>query len=127
MVKGVGPKQNIPRNATGITGKASPPYRSADLGFSAIPEQLTNRMKSYFLPMPNRLENRNIKLGLEDLQKISRAMDKAEAKGARSPLLLYKDVALVASIPNRTIITAVDGSGENEQIFTDIDSAIIFK
>ena len=54
-------------------------------------------------------------------------MDRIAAKGARSPLLLYNNVALLASVPNRTIITAVDGTMEKEQLYTNIDSAVIFE
>ncbi|MEW5785298.1 MAG: TIGR02530 family flagellar biosynthesis protein [Bacillota bacterium] len=74
-----------------------------------------------------RMESRNIELHEEDLHKIGEAMDKAKAKGARSSLLLYGEIALLASVTNRTIITAVDGATEREQIFTGIDSAVIVK
>ena len=75
----------------------------------------------------SRLEQRKIKLDREDLHKITEAIDKIAAKGARAPLLLYNDIALLVSVPNRTVITAVDGTVENEQIYTHIDSAVIFK
>ena len=54
-------------------------------------------------------------------------MEKAGSKGARSSLLLYGDIALVASVVNRTIITAIDDVEAREHIFTGIDSAIIVK
>lgn len=74
-----------------------------------------------------RMESRNIQLQDSDLHRILEAMDKAKAKGARSSLLLYGEIALLASVTNRTIITAVDGTSEREQIFTGIDSAVILK
>ncbi len=58
------------------------------------------------------------------MKTLESAMDKAEAKGARESLLLYKDIAFIASIKSRTLITAVDPKESKEKIFTNIDSAV---
>ncbi len=52
-------------------------------------------------------------------------MDKAAAKGARESLILMDNLALVVSIRNRTVITAVDEKRMKEHVFTNIDSAVI--
>lgn len=70
-----------------------------------------------------RLTERNIELSDEDMGKLSDAFDKAENKGAKDSVILYKDLAFVASIKNRTIITAMPKGEEN--IFTNIDSVIL--
>jgi flagellar operon protein len=72
-----------------------------------------------------RLKRRNIELDDGDIKKLSEAIDKAESKGARESLLLYKDIAFTASIRNKTIITAVDGQSAKDNVFTNIDSAVI--
>ncbi len=72
-----------------------------------------------------RIKTRNIELDGKDLKKLTDAIDKADSKGARESLLLYKDVAFIASIRNKTIITAVDGQNAKDNIFTNIDSAVI--
>lgn len=74
-----------------------------------------------------RMESRSIKLDESDMREISAAVEKAGNKGARSSLLLYGDVALIASVTNRTIITAIDETEAQEHIFTGIDSAVIVK
>jgi|Deesub1362A_J573_1020465.scaffolds.fasta_scaffold00029_43 flagellar operon protein len=74
-----------------------------------------------------RLAERQVNLGLRDLEKISRAVSLAEAKGARQSLLIYGDLALVTSIANRTVVTAVNGEAAANNIFTNIDSAVIVK
>lgn len=71
-----------------------------------------------------RLQQRNIMLSENDLDILKTAMEKAEMKGARESVLFYKDTAFITSIRNKTIITAVDSNGE-ENIFTNIDSAVI--
>jgi flagellar operon protein len=72
-----------------------------------------------------RIKTRNIELDGKDLKKLTDAIDKADSKGAKESLLLYKDVAFIASIRNKTIITAVDGQNAKDNIFTNIDSAVI--
>jgi flagellar operon protein len=39
--------------------------------------------------------------------------------------MIYKDTALIASIENRTIITAVNKDRAKDNIFTNIDSVVI--
>jgi len=72
-----------------------------------------------------RLDQRNLDLTEDDIKNLESAVDKAEAKGARESLLLYKEMAFVASIRNRTIITAVGQRDAKENVFTNIDSAVI--
>jgi flagellar operon protein len=72
-----------------------------------------------------RMEERQISLSEEDIDKINKAMDVLEEKGARESLLLYKDSAFIASISSRTIITAMK-SGEIDTV-TNIDSAVNIK
>ena len=53
------------------------------------------------------------------------AVDKARNKGGRETLILLGDVALVVSVVNRTVITAIDGDSLKDNVFTQIDSAVI--
>ena len=72
-----------------------------------------------------RLQSRNITLSQDDVQKMNAMADKAAAKGAKNSLFMMRDVALVVSIKNRTVITAVDQDSMKENVFTNIDSAAI--
>lgn len=71
-----------------------------------------------------RMAERQIVLAGENLAGVATAMDRAAARGARSSLLIMGDVALVASIANRTVVTAVPREELKEHIFTNIDSAV---
>ena len=42
-------------------------------------------------------------------------------------LLLYNDVAMLASSKNKTIVTAMNGDELQEHVFTNIDSAVIIR
>jgi flagellar operon protein len=72
-----------------------------------------------------RLKDRNISLNESDMNKINEGINKADEKGSRESLILYKDVVLVASVRNRTIITAVDKDSSKGNVFTNIDSVVI--
>jgi flagellar operon protein len=74
-----------------------------------------------------RLESRNIKLTPDDVSRMNAMADKAAAKGSKQSLFMMNDVALVVSIKNRTVITAVDRESMKENVFTNIDSAAIIK
>lgn len=72
-----------------------------------------------------RLSMRNINLSAQDLSNITNAVNKAAAKGARQSLLVMNNLALIVSVTNRTVITALDDSNMKENVFTNIDSAVI--
>jgi flagellar operon protein len=72
-----------------------------------------------------RLKDRNISLNQSDMNKINEGINKADEKGSQESLLLYKDVVLVASVKNRTIITAVDKESSKGNVFTNIDSVVL--
>jgi flagellar operon protein len=68
---------------------------------------------------------RGIQLTQEDQARLREAVDRAQAKGARDSLILMRDLAFVVSVRNRTVITALDGPSMRENVFTNIDSAVI--
>lgn len=72
-----------------------------------------------------RLEQRGIELKGEQLARIQNAIDKAAAKGSKESLILMKDMALIVNVPNRTVVTAMDGSSIQDNVFTQIDSAVV--
>lgn len=72
-----------------------------------------------------RMIERDISLEEGDMNLIKKAMDNLERKGARESLMLYKDMAFIASVNNRTIITALEY--EDMDVVTNIDSAIVVK
>lgn len=72
-----------------------------------------------------RLKQQNITISSQDIHRISDATEKARMKGSKESLILLRDLALVVSVKNKTIITAVDRTRQKERIFTNIDSTII--
>ena len=72
-----------------------------------------------------RLASRNIILNEQDLSKINSAVDAIKEKGGKDSLLVLGDLALVVSIENRTVITAMEKQNGTDKIFTNIDSALL--
>lgn len=72
-----------------------------------------------------RLASRDIQLDAGQWERVLGGVDRAANKGARESLVLIDDVALLVSVKNRTVITAVDQANLKENVFTNIDSAVI--
>lgn len=73
----------------------------------------------------NRLVDRNISLSDDQMQRLSDATAKAGEKGIKESLVLMDSLAFVVNIPNNTVITALDKSETNLNVFTNIDGAVI--
>lgn len=72
-----------------------------------------------------RMKDRNIQLSDADLMRLQDAVVRAQAKGSRESLVMMEKAAFVVSIRNQTVITAVDGESMRQNVFTNIDSAVI--
>ena len=59
------------------------------------------------------------------LSKLDAAVSAAGNKGARESLVLMDELALVVSVRNRTVITAMSSDETKGNIFTSIDSTVI--
>lgn len=72
-----------------------------------------------------RIKSRNINLTPQEITQISNAVDLANSKGVKEALILMNDKAFIASVKSRTIITAASEDQLKENVFTNIDGAVI--
>ena len=72
-----------------------------------------------------RITSRNIDFGGNEAVRLEQAIEKAANKGSRESLILMDDLALVVSIKNKMVITAIDANSRKENIFTNIDSVVL--
>jgi flagellar operon protein len=72
-----------------------------------------------------RLQSRNIKLSKEDMNKIGDAVNKAAEKGVKETLIIMGNSAFIANVKNKTIITAATEDNLKNNVFTNIDGAVI--
>lgn len=93
--------------------------------FAQVLDKKLNQELKFSNHAQERLRTRNIEFSAADIEKLNDAVAKAREKGARDSLVLMQDLALVVSVKNNTVITAVDGESLKENVFTNIDSAVI--
>jgi flagellar operon protein len=72
-----------------------------------------------------RVERRGIELDSATLGRLSQGVQRAASKGSRDSLVLVDNTAFVVSVSNRTVITAVGSEHMKDNVFTNIDSAVI--
>jgi flagellar operon protein len=72
-----------------------------------------------------RLQARNISLTQTQKTKMNEAVSKAESKGVKDSLVLMDNLAFVVNVKSRTVITAVSSNELKENVFTNIDGAVI--
>ncbi len=73
----------------------------------------------------NRLSERNIKLSDEQLTRLNDGAMKASEKGIKDSLVMVDSLAFIVNVPNNTVITAMDATNTDENIYTNIDGAVI--
>ena len=73
----------------------------------------------------NRLVDRNIELTLDQVERLNLGTAKAGAKGINESLVLVDSLAFIVNIPKNTVITAMEQTETDENVFTNIDGAVI--
>ena len=73
----------------------------------------------------NRLSTRNIELSETQVMRLKDGMEKANAKGIKDSLVLVDKLAFIVNVPSNTVVTAMEQSETDENIFTNIDGAVI--
>lgn len=72
-----------------------------------------------------RLEDRNISLTKEQNERLESGVKKADEKGISESLVLMDSLAFIVNVPNKTVVTAMEQTETQENIFTNIDGAVI--
>ena len=73
----------------------------------------------------SRLADRQIDLTEEQMRRLENGTKKASEKGIQESLVLIDQLAFIVSVKNNTVITAMDQKEANNNIFTNIDGAVI--
>jgi len=72
-----------------------------------------------------RLDSAHVRLTDSHLERIDGAVARATEKGSNQSLIMLDKLALVVSVKNKTVITAMDETRMKEGVFTNIDSVVI--
>lgn len=72
-----------------------------------------------------RLLDRNISLTEEQLTRLNDGTRKAGEKGIRDSLVIVDELAFIVNVPNNTVVTAMDSTETADNVFTNINGAVI--
>ena len=121
IVPGLGPGVAAPApRPTGVQAPSSGPSFSDVLAGKL--DSGSVRFSGHAL---ERLQRRGIQMDAAALDRLNGGVARAAAKGSRDSLVLLDDTAFVVSVRNKTVVTAVDRDHMKDQVFTNIDSAVI--
>jgi flagellar operon protein len=106
-------------------GGASAAAGAQGKSFTDILKSKTTEELKFSAHASARLKSRNIEVTPEIMGKLEKAVGDAQTKGARDSLIMVKNLAFIVNIPNKTVITAMDGESIKDNVFTNIDSTVI--
>ena len=72
-----------------------------------------------------RVQERGIDMTDNLLNDLNQAVQKARAKGARDVVIIGESGAFIVNVPNNVVVTTMSGTEMKENIFTNIDSAVL--
>ncbi|SHJ81181.1 flagellar operon protein [Malonomonas rubra DSM 5091] len=118
----------IPQPITPNRGKPAARPQQSPAGGSF--EQLLNRQidqqgVKFSRHAVDRMNSRGINFNSSQMQRLEQAVSQVEAKGGKDSLVMLDDTALVVSVKNETVVTVVDKGQLKNNVFTNIDSAVI--
>jgi flagellar operon protein len=73
-----------------------------------------------------RMNEREIELTGEEMQKLNAAVESADSKGIRDSLILMGGKAFIVNVPSNVVVTVLNSEDiEKQKVFTNVDGAVI--
>jgi len=98
-------------------------------GVGSFDQLLQNKIESggvkFSKHATDRMQSRGINFSSNQMQRLESAVSQVNAKGGRESLVMLDNTALVVSVKNDTVVTVVDREQLKNNVFTNIDSAVI--
>ncbi len=105
------------------------PKNDRNLSFRQILEQKSAEETAEGLKFSKhalgRLNDRNIELSRGQLERLNDGAKKAGQKGIRESLVIVDQLAFIVNVPSRTVVTAMDSTETTDNVFTNINGAVI--
>jgi len=95
------------------------------LSFEEVLKQTQRGELKFSKHAGERLQMRNINLTGEQISRLSEGAKLAEEKGIRESLMIMDKMAFIINVPNNTVVTAMDTETAVNNVFTNIDGAVI--
>ena len=97
--------------------------KTGDVSFEEVLRQ--KQQLKFSKHAEKRLESRNISLSDEQHARLADGVEQAGAKGIKDSLVLIDSLAFIVNVPSKTVVTAMDQTETQSNIFTNIDGAVI--
>lgn len=110
------------------SSKGAKAVNSQGLTFEDVWKEKTSQFETglrFSKHATNRLADRSITLSDNQINRLSEGARKAGEKGIKESLVMVDQIAFIVNVPNQTVITAMDRTETNGNIFTNIDGAVI--
>ena len=101
-----------------------PAGKAGAVDFSRIMHARAGELK-FSAHAQTRLKSRNIQMTGEMMSRLAGAVSSAQRKGSQDTLVLLADLAFIVNVPNKTVVTAMEGKNIKDNVFTNIDSTVI--
>lgn len=72
-----------------------------------------------------RLNSRDIKLTTGQMERLNSGVEQARQKNIKESLVMIDNLSFIVNVKNNTVITAVNQTEAKDQVFTNIDGAVI--
>ena len=117
LIGPVQPAATPPSRTTGAQAPAGPSFAELLARQTGAPKFSRHALE--------RLQRRGITLDQPTLGRLTDGVQRAAGKGSRDSVVFVDGTAYVVSVKNNTVITAVGSEHMRQQVFTNIDSAVI--
>ncbi len=112
-------------------GESSPVKESAGQGSQggsfaeAMLERIQNDGVRFSKHAAQRMQTRGVEMTQGLYDSLNQAVSKARSKGSRDVAVISSQSAFIVNVPNNTVITTMNGAELKDNIFTNIDSAVL--
>ena len=97
-----------------------------ETGFAqALRQELSRGQVAFSKHALARAEERGVEVTDTLLDRLTDSVERAQAKGATNILALDRSLAFIINVPNQRVITTMSQDEMKENIFTNIDGAVI--
>lgn len=114
------------RPAPGAAANAGA-QKKANVQFADLLQKEQQRSQSVHFSKhaAQRVQERGIEMTDGLLSDLNQAVAKAREKGARDVVVIGENGAFIVNIPHNVVVTTMSGSEMKDNIFTNIDSAVL--
>jgi len=119
---------NFIKKISSLNNNIQPNYNVHRNDSNNFKELLSEKLKnevSFSKHANERIQQRNINVSREVTEKLNEAAVQAKDKGLKNVLVMIDNQAFILSTMNNKVITAVNSDDLKENIFTNIDGAVI--